>query len=373
MTTSFSANRNCLLDGLSAIMGIVPHKPQRDILKCLKIKVEFGSDGSNDSLKLFATDLESYIVYNVEQNILIQNEGEFVVPAQIFYDYLKNLEDDTVNVLVSSEETLQINETGVELEVGLQDLQEFPEFPEIPNTQLTWVDLDQLSLKNALSRVLFAVAEKGHPRWGALSAVLLSLEKEKIILIGTDQHRASLVEFEVAGQKLEAQYLIAGTAMETAAKIFNGAIQIAPNAPNNVIVKNNNCVLFLRLVNGDFPSVQKFIPKHPHKLEFSAQDLMKQVKKAALAVDQNNTIRFEIKNDMLCLSTKTREQRKATKIEKAINYKGDGIQFLINCEYLQDLLKVAHDDEPLVLHFNQNHQPLLFTQTNFQHLLVPQT
>jgi DNA polymerase III beta subunit len=371
MTISYSVSTKLLLRAITAVSAVVPHKPSRDILKCLKVKAEIGISGGCDIITLFATDLETYATFTISENVVVLTPGEFVVPAQTLFDYIKNLEDDTINMSVE-DEALKISESGTELVVGLQDIQEFPEFPIIPVTKTDWITLSLEAIKHSLSQVVFAVAEKGHPRWGSLSSICINLSKEVINLAGTDQKRASLVEFPIAAQTLEGQYLVTATALELVTKLFDVDFQMTPNTPNNLIFKNSECVLFVRLVAGDFPSFSKILPKHPNQVALSVPELTRQVKKAALAADQHDTLKMEIKNDKLCLSAKTREQRKGVKIEKALVYAGSEIQFAINCKYLLDLLKASKDDEDLMLHFNKNNQPLLFTQTNFKHLMMPQ-
>lgn len=373
MTTSFTASRRELLDVLTAIAPIVPNKPQRDILKCIKIKAQ---QGNPDTILIYAcsNDLESFATYRLDTNVIVQNQGEFVVPAVTFLDYIKSLESDTIEIHQTSEEALKINESGTEMEVGLQDILEFPEFPTIPVDKKDWVALPLSAVKHALSLVIFAVADKGHPKWGALGGTCIHFEKGKVSFIGTDIHRASVAELEIDGQKLDGSYLVSANAMEMASKFLNADFEILPNPPNNLILKNDKCSLFIRLIGGDFPPVKSAITsnKHQQSLDLVVSDFAKQVRKAVLAVDQYNTIRIEIKNDVLHLIAKTKEQRKNIKVTHAINYKGNGIQFAVNCQYLLDLLKASSNDEPLIMRFNRSNQPLLFSQTNFQHLLQTQ-
>jgi len=371
MTTNFTINRKELCDALTAALAVVPNKPQRDILKCIKIKA---IQSTPDSILIYATDLETYVIYKVDKDVIVSKEGEFVVPAITFFEYIKSLEGDSVDVHQTSEEGLKINESGTEMEVGLQDLAEFPDFPEIPKSKNDWVSLPDIAIKRALSLVIFAVADKGHPKWGALAAVCMNFEKDKISFIGTDQHRASVANLEIIGQNLTGSYLISASAMETVGKIFNSDFQLLPNAPNSLIFRSDHCTLFVRLITGDFPPVRRIVDLHKHQqtLELIVPDFLRQVKKAALAVDQHNTIKIEIKDAKLQLIAKTKEQRKNIKVDYAINYKGNGIQFAINCTYLLDLLKASSTDEPLIMRFNRSNQSLLFEQQNFEHLVMPQ-
>lgn len=369
----FSVSTQSLLDALTAISAIVPNKPQRDILKCIKIQAILGTDEKADSLMLSATDLESYIEYTISENVMIHHDGSFVVSALTILDYLKNIEDDTVKISTTEEDSLKIKESGAEFEVVTQEVAEYPEFPEVPIAKTGWITLPRDLMQNALDKVVFAVAAHGHPKWGSLSSVCFNLTKDSINLIGTDTYRASIFEFPIPTQNIiEGQYLIAAKSMLFLSKVFTADFQMLPNAPNNVIFRNNECTLYLRLVGGNFPPVKKIVPKHPQSIQLTVAEFTKQIKKAALAADKHNTVKIEIQEGKLRLSANTRELRKNVKVERDLTYKGIGIKFAVNCDFILGLLKASEDDEVLTLHFNKNNEPIVFTQNSFVHFLVPQ-
>lgn len=364
--TSFTIDTRELSDALSAVTPVVPRKPPRDVLKCVKFKA---SAGTEDSLELSVTDLETYVVVKVTNGVMIQNTGEFVVPAQIMNEYVKSLESDTVDITLTDKGLIQISEQGAQFEVGIQDIDEFPDFPKPPQAD-SGIQVDVADLFQALDRVAFAVAGAGHPRWGALSAVCVELSEDAITLIGTDQHRASLASIPVTTE-LKDQYLVNAKPLAVLNKVFDQPVTLS-FTNNAVVFSTDTRSMHIRLMQGNFPPVRQFVPNHTNVLKIDPRSFLKQVKKASLAADEHSSLKIVIKGDKIGLHAKTRIQRKLAKVEHGLDdYDGPDFEFAVNCKYLIDLLKAANSNEELEMQFNKNSQPILFKQNRFNHVMVP--
>jgi len=365
--TSFTVDTNVFKAALAAVYPIVPNKPSRDVLKGVKISAKTGNP---DTLELFVTDLETYVKTEVQTDTMVHKAGELIAPAQILLDYVKSLDGQNVEILVKDDDII-INGLDTNFQVGAKEVDEFPDFPKV-DVNLDWVDLPAAEITEALSRVVFAVADRGHPRWGALSAICLEFGTEKVTLIGTDQHRASLAEIATSTKLEDKQYLVSAKALALLPKVLSGNLKVSLNDKNMAIFSDGTNYLFIRLMHGNFPPVRNIVPKkHPNKLTIDPKLLLNQVKKASLAVDQHGLLKLGLEKDKLLLTTKTREQRRAAKIEQSIVYNGHEIQFAFNCKYLLDLLKAVDNEEDLEIQFNKNSHPVLFKQPNFEHVMVP--
>jgi DNA polymerase-3 subunit beta len=367
---SFSINNISLLqNALAALQPLVPKKPTRDVLKCIKVIAKTGSRGASDSIVLLATDLETFGVKIVDDDVIVNKEGECVVPAQTFLNYIKSLEG-RVSITLTQNEKLKLDSDGTEFEVGLQDVDEYPEFPEIPKDD-NIIDVSLADMINALNCVVFAVAEKGSPRWGSLSAVCVEINGKVMSLIGTDQARASVVDIDVSSKLKDKQYLVSAKALALLPKLFNESFKLSTADKNTLIFANEDSRFFLRLMHGNYPPVRNFIPKkYPNKLKIDPSIFLKQAKKAALAADEHSSIKISLTKNKLTLSTKTRQQRKVAKIKQEIDYKGPDFDFSLNCKFLLDVLRVFSNQD-IEIEFNQNNQPILFSQDNFKHVCVP--
>jgi DNA polymerase III beta subunit len=362
---------------LDALIPAVPNKPSRDILKCIKITAKQGSP--EDTLTFQVTDLERFLTFelpcNKGANYLVTTEGTFAVPALVFANYARAIEDVETTIQLTPENTIKLNSgksgsSTAEFEVGVLDIDDFPDFPTTNNVK-NWIDVEADALRFGLSRVLFAVADKGHPKWGALSAVCIELENSKLSLIGTDQHRASVISLDLDQPRTAAKQtlLVSATALEIVSKIFEGTIKMSLDSANALIFNTGSVTMFVRLVNGNFPPVRNFLPKHPHKLQLDAKTFLKEIKRVQLATDQFAAIKVSLRKDKATLLAKTKEEKKTAKIEYGITNTGSDIDFTINCKYLIDVLKVG---DSLELSYNKNNQPIMFKADGFEHVIVPQ-
>jgi DNA polymerase III subunit beta len=364
---SFTINSGEFLDAISAIFPLVPNKPPRDILKCFKIEAKL-----DHSLHIHTTDLETFASVKLDTGVMVHVEGSFTVPAAILLEYAKSLDGGNAEFLVTPEEALRISEGEAIFQVGLQDIDEYPTFPDIPEN-LTQVGLPLPALGKALTQVTFAVADKGSPRWGTLNAVCLETSDREVALIGTDTHRVSLVKVEVDAALPEASYLVPSKTLALIPKIFTEEeVQVSFGNTHNLVFSDEKTTILVRLLHGNFPPVRNFIPNHPKEVELDAASFLKQVRKSSLATDKHSTLRLELSNNKMKLLTKTRQQRKVAKVEFSMEYDGDDFEFALNCKYLMDALKASSNDQPITMHFNQNNQPILFTQDSYTHLIVPQ-
>lgn len=367
--TSFKVNSTQFLEAISSIYPLVPNKPSRDILKCFKISV---LQRGGDSIVIRATDLETFAVVKLTAGVMVHTDGEFTVPASALIEYAKAFDGGDVDFLVTPEESLKMTENSSEFELGLQDLDEYPEFPDMP-VDMTWNTVPVPALAKALNQVVFAVAEKGSPRWGTLNAVCMETNDTTMTLIGTDQHRASMVNIELTETLEEHSYLIPSKTLALVPKIFTeDEVEVSFDVSNNVIFRDETTTIIVRLMHGNFPPVKTFMPTHPNSLELDAAAFLKLVKKSALATDKHSTLKVELSTDKIKLLTKTRQQRKVAKVEYPVSYSGADFRFAVNCKYIIDMLKASTNGEAVEMHFNQNNQPILFTQDNFKHLVVPQ-
>jgi len=374
--TTFKINTALLKATLESSLPAVPAKPSRDILKCFKFVTTQGPKGE---IEIFATDLERYLAVKIPREIPdgtgakksayeVTLEGSFAVPAAIFLDYIKAIDEAFVDIVLTTESTLQVIAGTSIFQVGVMDIEDFPDFPKLPDT-LSWIDVEAASLASCLQRVLFAVAEKGHPKWGGLSSVCFELSGDKLSLIGTDQRRASVATIPLNKKVPEAkELLVAAPTLKAITKIFDGTISLSLDNPNSMIFRSGFTTLFVRLVSGAFPPVKNFIPSnYSDKLLIDAKSFLREVKRVALATDA--LLEMELRKDKVILKAKTKEDKKEAKVEYAWVSTASDIDLAIDAEYLIDVLEVC--DSKIEMCYATCTKPLLFKSEGFEHLIVP--
>lgn len=235
---------------------------------------------------------------------------------------------------------------------------------------IEWISLPGSLLADALSRASVSCADRGNPRWGALNAICLLFEKDLLSVIGTDQHRASIINVAIPGSTIEKRILVNPDAVVQAAKMFDGNVELGVGA-NNITIRSGKNAVLTRLVGGNYPDVKKFIPKHPNLISLPVSDFQEHVKRAYLAIDERKAMRLQIKPNELVLSSQTRENRREVTINYKLAHNSAPITVAINGEYLVQLMKILNDGKTVDMAYKSNQEPLLFSQSNLKHLMVP--
>lgn len=356
---------------LDKFMALVPNKPSRDILKSIKLSCkQFGEldVDKQDYLLVQATDLETFLTYKLSACVKTTKEGNFVVPARVLVDYSKTLrEEDPISVETTEETSvIKITSGSTQFEVAEQDMDEFPKFPEVPTiNESDWINVPIDSFNDVLSKVDFAVADEGDPKY-AFTAVCLLLEENSLTLMGSDSHRVSIGNVPITNIKTK-KVLVTPKALVQIGKVFDTDFQLFLGE-NNIIAKADSVTLISRIVSGNYPDVKKIIPNHPNKITFNVPVLLGEVKKVSIAADKSQLVKVTIKSDKIILASKAREQRKTATVEIPISYEGAEVKLGINCQYLLDLLKAA-DKEEIEMQFNSSRTPVLFSQPGFKHVI----
>jgi len=367
---SFTVNTSQLKETLESLHPVIPKKTHREVLYCFHIKA---IAGDRDTIRLTASDLDVYATCEIASDVFIQEAGEFVVPAQTFRDYVKFIDDETVSiVLMEEDEQIKVMTETTELNVGTQEIDEFPDFPELPSLdEEGWINLPLDEMREVLGLVLFSAAEKGHPKFGALSAICIQSEGGKLTFMSTDQMRASLASFSTSVDS-DIHILVHPKGLGILPKLFEEDLKVFVQKDKQIIFASETTKLVIRVMHGKFPPIKEFIPSYDNKLCITPCELFKQVKKASLATDQNGTIRFTLSENMMHLSTKTRQQRKVANIKMEVPYKGPETKFAVNCKFLLDVLKAVDQQEDIEISFAMPNQPIHIKQNHYDHVVMPQ-
>ena len=233
-----------------------------------------------------------------------------------------------------------------------------------------WISVDAHAFQQAFKRVSFAVAKEGDPKF-TFTAICVRVSSTDIYLMGSNSHRASIGKIDIKAPGLvTTQVLVTPSSLAQINRMFENTFKLY-FGKNAVVAKDAENILFMRVVSGNFPDIKKYIPSYQNSLVVDVDDFLSQVQKAALAVNKSSTLRLSLSKNLLRLTSESRRPRKSAKIDWAIQYSGKEIEFALNCAYLRDVLKAA-DSSGITIHFGEDNEPLLFTQPNFQYMMVPQ-
>ncbi|MEG2158291.1 MAG: DNA polymerase III subunit beta, partial [Clostridia bacterium] len=107
-----------LSDAVNKVNKALPQKITNPILEGIKIIAK------NDTLTLFATDLELSIEKTIKADVV--TEGEFVVPGKVFGEYIKKLSNEQIEIVLNDNNQLVIRYMDSEGVIACYNIDEYP-------------------------------------------------------------------------------------------------------------------------------------------------------------------------------------------------------------------------------------------------------
>ncbi|KKR88364.1 MAG: polymerase III subunit beta protein [Candidatus Gottesmanbacteria bacterium GW2011_GWA2_41_12] len=241
-----------LTRALSVIGRNISTKPQIPILANVLLK------GKEGKLILAATNLETGVSLSIGAKI--DEEGEISVPARLFSEFITSISGDKIE-LTSLEGKLEVKAGKGKGQFAGIDAKEFPPFPATDGQEKRMFKLE--TINGSISRSSFAAAtDEGRP---VLTGIRINLSTGKISFAATDGYRLSLEEVVLSEEKEELQIIIPAKSMQEMIRI---AQDLKSEEIGLVLLKEKkqavffltNCILYTRLIDGEFPKIEKIIP-----------------------------------------------------------------------------------------------------------------
>jgi len=366
-----ACDRVTLTRGVQVASGVVALRSPKPALGCIKMVAEKGA------ITLLATDLEVGIRIELKK-MDVQEEGMGLVPAERFHAILRELEEDTVAVSSTEQETT-ITAPGSHFKILGDNPEDFPQVPEFPESGAFSVGADDLL--TLAERTLFATA-KENTRY-ALNGVLWEVDGRNLTLVATDGRRLSLAKGKCKdGPEKKATAIVPSKAMQLmvrcltdsteatgTARVVIGEKEILVEAPPG---EGGSSVIYSRLVDGHFPKYEDVIPKDfDKKATMGTGAFLAAVRKAALLTNEESRgVMLKFSGGELVITSRTPEMGEA-EIRMAVVYEGDDLEIGFNPQYLMDAAKVI-DAEEMAFTFKGPSKPgVILEGKTFTHVVMP--
>lgn len=371
LTSKFKIRAEDLCEVVGSLSSIIPAKPVRDSLKNIKVTVNL----QNQEVILFASDQDVYsslkIDTNTNKELTVFIEGQFLVTADVFLNYLKSFGKNIISVS-STENMLTLADEISTFEVALSDIDEYPTFPEQLDGESATINSDNLN--ELLKKTVFSAADKSNFKYN-LSAIRLNFKDGKITASSTDSKRASLISVDavVPAQYVDKKILLSAKAANLLLNI-NFTLTRVIVSDTRIMFKLNNGYISFSLIAGNFPDVEAILPKnYINNITIDPRMFNAAIKKAILAADSSlPKLALSFEENLIRIEAKSKEKAKKSSIEYACSYVGPKMIIGLNGNYLIDMLKIVAS-ESIKFKFKSEDTPLLFEDgENFSHLISPQ-
>ncbi len=334
------------------------------------IKIEAGED----RVILMATDMETGIRIDVE-GVDVQTPGKALLHVGRVGMILRESSDDQLTFESDGSST---KVKGLHSEFNLPSMNP-DEFPTVVGFEEDkYHELPARLFKEMVKRTAFAT-DPDSSRF-ALGGVLLELNGEEVLAVGTDGRRLARVQGtgkSIGGHQTSGNSTIIPTRsltlMERSIGDKEEVVHIASRG-NDVLLRTGRCTIYSRLVEGRYPNWRQVIPQRDNSvaIDMTVGPFYNVIRQAAIVADQETRgLDFEFGNGTLVLTAKTADLGQS-RVELPIDYDGEVIKLKLDYRFVSDFLKVLDSSTSFKLDVASSTQPALMTTADgYAYVVMP--
>lgn len=354
---------NELSDALSKVVKALPQKRTNAILEGVKVTAK------DDTLTLFATDLELAIEKKINAKVLI--DGEVVVPGKLFADYAKKIETEEVELDGTALSKLVIRYPDSELQIKCFAAEEYPVFKEV-DTAHSFVILKK-ELKEVINKVIFNVSvDEARP---TLRGVCLNIKEDELEAVASDGYRLALTRSVIKNNGIVDKIVVPAKSMNELSRLIDDGDETITVfvEKNYIMVDLFHTKIVTRLISEEYINYERIIPNvFSTEVTIDKKQFENSIDRVALInrLDKKSYVRIEVKEDNIQLYAHSEDGEINEKV--AISLKGKDLVIGFNSKYLIDCMHAI--DEPYVtLNFTSSTAPCIIKgETNkWLYLILP--
>ncbi|MBI5642341.1 MAG: DNA polymerase III subunit beta [Deltaproteobacteria bacterium] len=335
----FTIGKADFIKVLQRIQGIVEKRNTMPILANVLLEAAPGK------INIMATDLEVFIKDSSGADI--SETGSVTVNARKLFEIVKELPSDTIDVTSGKDDKLTIKAGKAKFNIMGLPSKDFPVFPAIDESKLETIESE--NLKDMIDKTSFAVSTD-ETRYN-INGFLLEKDDSKIRMVATDGHRLAFIEKEdikaVPAREKEGVLLPRKGVMEMRKLLDEkeGNFQLGVTQ-KSAVMKKDNTVISVRLLEGEFPDYKKVIPKDNNKEVIADRILLLSSLKrvSILSSDKIKGVKFSFSKGKLVVSSSSPDIGEAVE-EIDIQYGEEDIEIAFNARYFIDMLEALEEDQ----------------------------
>ena len=349
----FRTSRDTLLRPLRVVTGVVERRPTLQVLSNLYI------EANADGLTIRGTDLEVEIVARLTEGVEVEQSGATTMPAHKLADIWQSLpESATVNVTV--EEHRAVVRSGrsrfalatipaadfpterplLETDADTQGNQEKPDGAK--------VNLPHADLRRLFDRTKFAMAN-GDVRY-FLNGMLLEVTANSVRSVASDGHRMAMCKLDgtdVAGIDKKLCVIVPRKSVLDLERLISDSdadVHLVLGT-NSLCATQGEYTLTTKLVDGQFPEVDRLIPRDIDHSIVGDREFLRQAlhRVAILSNEKSQDVRLQLDGSQMTIRATNPEQEEAEEII-SVDYDGQPMEMGFNVRYIQDVLNALETE-----------------------------
>ncbi len=328
----FSVSKAELEKSLAKVIAVVPSKSTLPVLTNMFIQAKDGA------LHVTATDLDVSVTTRTE--VEIKESGGLTVPAKQFYDLVKSLPNNPLEIASDAQFKLTVKCDKGEYRLSGESDDDFPSLPVMDEKGM--VRIDAKSLSRMIGKTTFAVS--ADPLRPALTGVYIHVDKE-LRMVATDGHRLAKMTCTRYESNLKGSHhvIVPTKALQEAAKETKDHVSIH-FAQNHVRFDLGGTQIYSRILEENYPDYERVIPTNNDKrLRAETGRLIEALRRAAiLANPHTHQVRLSMKNGELTIAAEDADVGSRGVEPLPVEFEGGEMQIGYNAQLL--LMALSHID-----------------------------
>ena len=351
----FLVEKKTIFKSLSHLQSIVDKRNALPILSNILIEVR------NNELTMSSTDMDISIKEAVICEVI--EEGATTINAQLIYDIIKKLHDESKIEIISNDGKILTLRSGVsKFSLSCLPKEEFPLIEsKIEGTKLI---TKAENIYNLIDKTKFAISNEETRYF--LNGLYFSVNNEEgksnLNFVGTDGHRLAKysIQNHVNSKDINGVIIPKKTINELYKLLSENTDNIEIEISSNKIIFNIGKLIFIsKLIDGTFPDYKRVIPKNNNEiLNIKRSNLLSAVDRVSTIVNEKSpVIKFKLLKNLVNLSTSNNDNSSATEDIQA-EYQGNEIEIGFNSRYIMDILDNLNENE-IQISFYDNSSPII--------------
>lgn len=330
-------DKSNLIEGINIVMKAIPSKTTMEILECVVIEVK------EDRIKLIANDLQIGIETLIEGDI--KQEGSVAIGAKVFFEIIRKLPNDQVEISVDENYHMNINCGKAKFNIAARSTEEFPFLPNIVKEKS--ISISQFTLKDVIRQTVFSVSDNENSK--VMTGELFEIHESQLKVVSLDGHRISIRKVPLKESYDDISVIIPGKTLIEISKIINGGMDDEVEiyfTDKHVLFVFEDTLVLSRLIEGEYYKIDKMLSSdYETKIRVNKKQMLECIDRTTLLLKESDKkpVIIDIKDDSMGFAMNS----SIGSMDEDIDAVKEGKDILIgfNPRFLMDALRVIDEEE----------------------------
>ncbi len=301
-------------------------------------------EAKNDTLTLYCYDIEKGIKITIDAEI--EKEGKIIADTQIV-PIIHSLPEGDVTITVDDNNIIKISSGDADFQILGRNAEAYPAMPEVKG--YSNFTLSRKQLRSMINKTIFAVSSDDTKP--ILKGSLFNVSGDEITISAIDGFRVAMrnEKSKSENENLNISFIIPGRAQQNLLRLMDDSDEdITVELSNkHIIFILGNLFILIRLLEGDFPDYNKYVPVPDTTAVVDRLSLISSLERVALINDKlKASAKLYFGNDQLKISCETDKGKISDLLP--VYMEGEPIEVNFNQNYLIDALKACDNDKVMM-------------------------